>query len=223
MTITIDQHGHPDMEALLSKLEKRINKAVSKIAQHSHAMDKHEPHTSSALAQAIRSEFDDDPLTTDDLKLEVYAEEFKSHHETECGADLYIGTISTDTYPPTSKGMLVQSKRMDSIRQKRERKRLRNQCGRMRTRAKDDAYVWVYINGEIRCIRAPKSSSPALTAAHDEYQTVGAMIANALRCNQGRRQIGVGDTEDMPAALKAKMEELGTSVLGFKVSNGSGR
>jgi hypothetical protein len=49
------------------------------------------------------------------IKVEVHLEEFSPQEESKSGADLYVSVVRRDHDYPTSKGMLVQSKRREAL------------------------------------------------------------------------------------------------------------
>jgi hypothetical protein len=216
--MTLVTHDEEPIEALLSELQHRVDSVVSQAATHSHAMDKHETHLTSRLAHAIHAAIVAHPIEVDGLKLEVYVEEFNPMQESKSGADLYISIVRSDTGIPTSKGMLVQSKRREALKRPDERRRLRNQSARMRRRSPDGSYVWIFEEYGVTCIPAPKSSDPVIRGSTYERQSVGSLIANGLRCRQGDKNIGRNVNTKVPEGLKSALRRLSTpNGIGFEI------
>jgi hypothetical protein len=208
MTMTTEFENHPQ-GALLEKLEVRVNSAVSRVAERGLAMDRHEEHLSSRLAQAIQDELEHFPITVEGVRVDVFVEEFTKVEESRCGADLYISIVRRDVDEPFGKGMLVQSKHKEALRKAEERRRLRNQSGRMRRRAPDDSYVWVFDDGSVQAAPAPKSSNPKLRDLPYNHQSVGHQIAAGVACEQGSYDIGINtEIDDDREALRDAMRRI---------------
>src|ERR1700722_5603120 len=105
-----DTPSSPELEALLEELEGRIDEAVTNVAEHAHALQKHEVPISSRLAQTISHAVEGLDTSDTGYTLEVFVEEFSPTEESRSGADLYISVVLKDADVQISKGMLVQSK-----------------------------------------------------------------------------------------------------------------
>ncbi|WP_271557662.1 hypothetical protein [Bradyrhizobium sp. CCBAU 45394] len=209
MTVTHDGEEGPPIEELLEALQNRIDSVVSQVAAHSHDMHKREDHTTSRLAGMISATIADQPIAIEGLKVEVHVEEFEPLAESVSGADLYVSIVRRDHDFPTSKGMLVQSKRREALSRSDERRRLRNQSARMRRRSLTDSYLWVFEDNGVICVPAPKSSDPVIRGSTYQPQSIGGLIANGLRCEQGDRKIGRNPLEPVARGLVNAMASLG--------------
>ena len=179
---------HDPLEQLLHDLAERVDSAVDGIARESQQFRRYEEPTTSRLAQAINDAIRHHPITAPGLALDVHAEEFTKRQEKVAGADLYISVVRKDTY--ISKGMLVQTKRRETILRSGEPQRLGNQCKQMRRRSKKASYVWVYEDDHVLSVKAPQASAPILQRVTDA-SSAGELIADGLRCNRGDEDIGL--------------------------------
>lgn len=196
------------IEHLLHALETKLDAVATKVMEHARDLGKHEEPTTSALAQAIRSELDRYPIDVPGLKLVVSADEFTKKQESKSGADLYIGLVRLDQHFTTSKGMLVQAKNLEALETAEGRRTLRNQSARMRRRLPEDSYVWVFTEGKVLCTKAPKSSDPHLRDLPYKHQSIGNMIAQGLRCQQGDDTKGPLLGASPVRGLRSRIEEL---------------
>jgi hypothetical protein len=155
---------------LLDELKTQIDVKVRAVSVHAYALEKEENPTTSNLAQAIKDVAASFTHNNPDIKIEVYIEEFSLAEESRSGADLYVSIVLKDGREDISKGILVQAKRREKLNKKAERRRLRNQSNRMRTRMPYDSYVWIFDENGAHCMRAPKSSDPRLRDLPDRFQ-----------------------------------------------------
>jgi hypothetical protein len=122
--------------------------------------------------------------------------------ERRVGADVYISVaIIPEDRKDVSKGMLAQAKWDDSTADRR----LPRQIGDMLDRT-ESSYVWVYGPDGVTCYPAGDYLNPT---EEDAGQSVGSLIANGLRCEEGDRNIGRDLTKPTVTSLREAMEELG--------------
>jgi hypothetical protein len=193
--------------AQLRELAARIDKKVERISKHAHQMAKEENPTTSNIAQAVK-DIAEQYAEEQGVSLEVYVEEFPLTQEAKSGADLYISIVIGDGRERISKGMLVQAKRLEKLKRKDERRRLRNQSNRMRNRMVDDSYVLGIDENGARCIKAPKSSDPKLWDYPVNSFGMGELIADGIACERGDRRQGIPANSNVPEALRSKMRAL---------------
>jgi len=197
---------HDPAEELLHELEERLNSVIRDVASHASQLEKHEEHVTSRLAQVISDELHRTPIEVDGLRLDVHVEEFNRFQEHRAGADLYISLVRRDYDIPVSKGILVQAKRRTSLLHNDECRRLGNQAKRMYRRSAS-SYVWVYEIRDVVCAKAPRSSRPTLTRIWNPM-TIGALIADGLRCNLGDRDIGRDPSAPITTGIRSVMHRL---------------
>jgi hypothetical protein len=198
---------HDPLEQLLHELTERVDAVVNGIASESQQFGRHEEYTTSRLAQAINDAIRNHPITAPGLALDVHAEEFTKPQEKVAGADLYISVVRKDKDDPTSKGILVQTKRRDAMLRSGEPQRLGNQCKQMRRRSKKASYVWIYERDRVRSVKAPQASKPILQRV-TEASSAGELIADGLRCNRGDEDIGRELSADPAEGIVAVMRRL---------------
>ena len=198
-------HDDP-FEELLRQLSERIDDTVKELLSESYEFGRYEEMSTSRLAEAIRGTLRSFPISVDGLVVDVHLEEFKKPEEHVNGADLYISLVRKDT-TPISKGMLVQAKRREKLRNSGEPERLGNQCKRMRRRSKKASYVWIFERDGIVSVTAPQATAPLLQRVSGS-SSVGTLITNGLRCNAGDVSIGRDALADRVNAIRAVMRRL---------------
>jgi hypothetical protein len=208
MELIFDNPPSPELEELLGDLEERVDVAVSRVAEHAQALQKHEVPISSRLAQKIVDVVSEVDTSGTGYKLEVFVEEFTPTEESRSGADLYISIVLKDDDTQISKGLLVQSKHRVALRKTDERRRLRNQSARMRRRAPDASHVFIFDEGQVLCADAPKSSDPKLSGLDHQSMTVGRLITEAFRCREGSPAIGIDSGPSTQQALRSVLSRL---------------
>ena len=135
------------------------------------------------------------------------------------GADVYISVaVIPESREDISKGMIAQAKWDHSARDPH----LPEQIGKMMERSESSSYVWVYGPNGVTCYPAGDYLNP-----HSEGgggQSVGSLIANGLRCEEGDRRIGRDLTKPLITSLNEIMEELGVqTAVSFTIREGSRR
>lgn len=191
-----------------SDLQTRIDEMVTAVSRHAYVLEKDENPTTSNLAQAIKDVAKEFTNEHPNVNIEVHVEEFSLDAESRSGADLYISIVIKGRRKPVSKGILVQAKRREKLNRKAERRRLRNQCNRMRTRMPYDSYVWIFDEQGTHCMKAPKSSDPKLRDLPTSSISVGELIADGVACWRGDESKGIDVGPNVGEALLNRMKQL---------------
>jgi hypothetical protein len=208
-------------EERLQDLEIEIDEAVLAVAQHANEMQQGEETITSRIAQAIKGRLNRTKPTAAGWNIEVYFEEFSKTEESRSGADMFISITANSSGNGINKGLLVQSKKRESLRRADERRRLRNQCNRMRTRAPDGSYVMVIDGGDVLCREAPKSSDPVLQDLNHHHKSVGELVADGFRCIEGSQAIKIDTSLPIRRALRDALDRLSTPLgLAFVARRG---
>jgi hypothetical protein len=192
------------------RLAALIDEVVMYQCAHHYNAHTQEHQFSSRLAEAIEIELRHFPIAG--LDVEVVTRDFpdrgRGSMEKRSGADLYISLVRRDGKRAVSKGLLVQSKWDHALEVSSERRRLRDQCERMLART-EEAYVWVYQERGIAVVPARTvSSSTREIPLPRPRRSVGALVADGLRCTAGDPAIGRDVDEPVVPALDAMLERL---------------
>jgi len=146
-------------------------------------------------------------LRIGDMKVSVHVQDFTDRgsksQETKTGADLYISVVVDAHDEKVNKGMLVQSKWEDALT--RSPKGLKPQTDKMKART-PSSYVWGY--GPTGITVVPSEDVGARGIELSRSMTVGELIADGLRCNQGDPQIGRDLKLPPVESLNVIMEQL---------------
>ncbi len=218
-----DEPLNPDaLENALAKIRGVIDETVRELCEKYHDSLIQEHQFTSRLLEAIERELK--RLEIDGVDLQVDARDFPDKGpgalEKKTGADAYISVVRTDGHEKISKGILVQSKWRKGLRRTSEQQRLADQVSDMIERT-SEAYVWVY---GPEGIQVRRTNMAQVLRRRPDYQTVGELISEGLRCNAG--DINIGRNLDLPLkqSLDAVMEKMGTEqFLEIKMGNNAKR
>jgi hypothetical protein len=125
--------------------------------------------------------------------------------EKKIGADLYISIVLDAPDESFSKGMLAQAK-WDRTFSPTDTG-LQAQSQRMFSRS-EASYVWIYQPTGIAVV--PAEDVMGGTVQYDNAKTVGGLIADGLRCQEGDRTIGRNTSVAVDASLNEMLEQLVT-------------
>ena len=209
-----------EKERLFQTIGHAVDGIVSEVvAGHYDALTQ-EPQLTSKIAGAIEQmikQFD-----VGDLNVQVEVRDFPAQGrgalEGRVGADMYISVaVIPEDRTDISKGMLAQAKWDHSAKDPK----LPEQIGKMIERSKS-SYVWVYGPNGVTCYPAGDYLNPDPEAGGG--QSVGSLIVNGLRCEEGDRQIGRDLTKPLITSLNEIMEELGVqTAVSFTMREGKRR
>lgn len=191
-------------EHLFQAIEAAVDAAVATVVGDHYDGLTQEPQLTAKIALAIEHAIDGQDVG--DLNIEVKVRDFpalgRGALERKVGADVYISiAIIPEDRKDVSKGMLAQAKWDDTTKDRK----LPGQIGDMMDRT-ESSYVWVYGPDGVTCYPAVDYLNPSVASAG---QSVGSLIANGLRCEEGDRSIGRDLTKPTVTSLKETMEEMG--------------
>ena len=166
----------------------------------------------SKITDRIESELQD--LNVSGLRVRVHAQDFpdkgRGSWEKKSGADVYISVVLDAPDQQVNKGMIIQSKWHNSS----SREMLADQTQKMKERTKS-SYVWVYGPSSITVVPSDDVEGGKLDFSN--AMTVGALITEGLRCNEGDPALGRNLDVPIPQSLTAMMERLALK-RGFSVT-----
>jgi hypothetical protein len=196
-----------------------VDDAISTLLEDHYKGLTQEPQLTAKVAQVIEHAIDG--ADVGDLNIEVKVRDFPAQGtgalERRVGADIYISVaIIPEDKKDVSKGMLAQAKWDDTAADRK----LPRQIGDMMDRT-ESSYVWVYGPNGVTCYPAGDYLNPTEESAG---QSVGSLIANGLRCEEGDRDIGRDLTKPTVTSLREAMEELGVRRgMAFTIREGKRR
>jgi hypothetical protein len=178
-------------DQLFLELQERIDAVSREMCERHYDGPTQEHQLSSRLAQRLEDEIG--LLVGQSKAVTVTAQELpdrgRGADESVIGSDLYISIARHDTNPPTSKGLLVQSKWDKTLRSD---KRLRSQSNEIYRRTRTGGWVWVFGPSGIECVSANRTRHDELPRdLMDETTSPGQLIADSLRCTEGDVSIGL--------------------------------
>jgi hypothetical protein len=208
-----------EREQLFGKIEQTVDDIVSTVVQKHYDALTQEPQLTAKIAEAIELTLD----RTDfgDLNVRVAVRDFPPQGpgalEGKVGADVYISVaVIGEDGEDVSKGMLAQAKWDHTTKDAK----LPEQIGKMRERT-GSSYVWVFGPQGVLCLPAGEYFHPAPSR---KSQTIGSLIANGLRCEEGDRRIGRDLTKPTITSLNEIMQDLGVNTaLSFTIREGRRR
>ncbi|WP_050383363.1 hypothetical protein [Bradyrhizobium pachyrhizi] len=209
-----------EKEHVFQAIEQAVDAIVSEVVEGHYEALTQEPQLTSKIAGAIEHTIK--KMDVGDLNVQVEVRDFPAQGrgalEGKVGADVYISVaVIPEDRKDVSKGMLAQAKWDHSAKDPK----LPEQIGKMMERSESSSYVWVYGPNGVTCYPAGDYLNP-----HSEGggQSVGSLIANGLRCEEGDRRIGRDLTKPLITSLNEVMEELGVqTAVSFTVREGSRR
>ncbi len=199
---TVEQKEH-----LYQTIEAAVDEAVSSVVEDHYEGLTQEPQLTAKIALSIEQAI----KATDvgDLNVEVAVRDFPAQGrgalEGIVGADVYISVaVIPEDRKDVSKGMLAQAKWDKAAKDPK----LPDQIGKMMGRSKSSSYVWVYDPNGVTCYPAGEYLNPGHGGGG---RSVGSLIANGLRCEEGDHGIGRDLTKPLITSLREAMEDLGVS------------
>jgi hypothetical protein len=137
--------------------------------------------------------------------------------EGKVGADAYISVaVIGEDGDNVSKGMLAQAKWDHTTKDAK----LPEQISKMRERT-DSSYVWVFGPQGVLCLPAGEYFHPGPSR---KSRTIGSLIANGLRCEEGDRSVGRDLTKPTITSLNEIVHDLGVNTaLSFTIREGRRR
>jgi len=208
-----------EREELFDTIQKAVDDVVSMVIEGHYTALTQEPQLTSKIAGAI--ELTLDRMDLGDLNLKIAVRDFPPQGpgalEGKVGADVYISTaVIGEDGSDVSKGMLAQAKWDDTTKDAK----LSQQIGKMMGRT-ESSYVWVFGPHGVNCVPAGGYLTPGPT---EKGQSVGSLIANGLRCEEGDRRIGRDLTKPLITSLNEIMQDLGVNTaLSFTIREGRRR
>ena len=206
-----------EREHLFEAIQQAVDSVVSAVVEQHYGALTQEPQLTAKIAGAI--EFTLDQMDLGDLNVKIAVRDFPPQGpgalEGKVGADVYISVaVIGEDRNDVSKGMLAQAK-WDHTKDSK----LPEQVGKMMERT-ESSYVWVFGPHDVTCLPAGTYFDPNPT----EGQTIGSLIANGLRCEEGDRRIGRDLTKPLITSLNEIMQELGVNTaVSFTIREGSRR
>lgn len=210
-----------EKEHVFQAIEQAVDAVVSEVVEGHYEALTQEPQLTSKIAGAIEHTIK--KMDVGDLNVQVEVRDFPAQGrgalEGKVGADVYISVaVIPEDRKDVSKGMLVQAKWDRSAKDPK----LPEQIGKMTDRSESSSYVWVYGPNGVTCYPAADYLNP-----HSEGgggQSVGSLIANGLRCEEGDGGIGRDLTKPLITSLNEIMEELGVqTAVSFTIREGRRR
>jgi hypothetical protein len=209
-----------EKEHVFKAIQKAVDAIVSEVVEGHYEALTQEPQLTSKIAGAIEHTIK--TMDVGDLNVQVEVRDFPAQGrgalEGKVGADVYISVaVIPESREDMSKGMLAQAKWDHSAKDPH----LPEQIGKMMERSEASSYVWVYGPNGVTCYPAGDYLDPPSVGGG---QSVGSLIANGLRCEEGDRKIGRDLTKPLITSLNEIMEELGVqTAVSFTVREGSRR
>lgn len=209
-----------EREHLFRAIGQAVDQVVSSVVEDHYDALTQEPQLTSKIAGAI--ELTIKQMDVGDLNVQIAVRDFPSQGrgalEGKVGADVYISVaVIGEDRRDVSKGMLAQAKWDHAAKDPK----LPEQIGKMMDRT-ESSYVWVFGAHGVTCYPAGDYLSP--DPRDDGGQSIGALIANGLRCEEGDRGIGRDLTKPLITSLNEIMEELGVdTAVSFTIREGSRR
>ncbi|HVR57224.1 MAG TPA: hypothetical protein VMT72_10395 [Pseudolabrys sp.] len=207
-------------EQVYEAIGNAVDEIVSEVVQQHYEALTQEPQLTSRIAGAI--EMTMRKFDVGDLHIEIEVRDFPSigpgSLERKVGADIYISVaVIPENRRDRSKGMLAQAKWDDTVTDPH----LPEQIDKMMARAPAASYVWVYGPDGVTSYPAGEYLHSIATGGG---RSVGSLIANGLRCNEGDYGIGRDLTKPLITSLNEAMEVLGVdTALSFTIREGSRR
>ena len=209
-----------EREVLFDAIQEAVDNVVSMVVGGHYDALTQEPQLTAKIAGAI--ELTLDQMDLGDLNVKVAVRDFPPQGpgalEGKVGADVYISVaVIGEDRNDVSKGMLAQAKWDHTIKDAK----LPEQIGKMMERS-ESSYVWVFGPHGVTCLPAGKYFDP--NPAEEAGQSVGSLIANGLRCEEGDRRIGRDLTKPLITSLNEIMQDLGVNTaVSFTIREGSRR
>jgi len=181
-----------------------IDGVIAQKCRRHYRADTQEHQLSSRIAEAIESEIG--RIRIGETWVEIVVQELpdrgRGSKEKKVGADLYVSIVIDDGREVISKGLLVQSKWDDTLKDSG----LTEQAEEMRRRTKD-GYVWAYGPEGVAVYPA---NEDALMAARRGATggTVGELLSEGAACRAGDTGIGRDTTKPIVDSLNEILNEL---------------
>ena len=191
-----------DLEAR-KKISDAISSSLDELVRDRMAGLIEEPDITSRVGQRLEDRFDGKSL--EGYRIRVISETVTSHGpkslEKPMGTDLYLAIESEDDMGhTTSKGVLIQAKRLDKI----AGSDLVEQCRRMNLITKKGSVVWLYDKTGIKVARSPDVERGSMAPFGN-----GEFFNRVLECSIGdKRKVPNGKFGDR-RELRTMLEALG--------------
>jgi hypothetical protein len=208
-----------ERETVFAAIQERVDQAVSRVVEGHYDALTQEPQLTAKIAGAIEATLDE--FDYGDLNIKIAVRDFPAQGpgalEGKVGADVYVSVaIIGEDRKDVSKGMLAQAKWDYTTKDAK----LPGQIDKMMDRS-ESSYVWEFGPHRVTSFPAGDYFNPA---PDSHGQTIGSLIANGLRCEEGDPGIGRDLTKPLITSLNEIMQDLGVNTaLSFTVREGSRR